>query len=202
MSSSRNGWPWRAAVVTGLASAVALAAAVGLAAGLQLRQDLGPAGGRVQAIAADLAARRTATPRTATPRTATPRPAPLRAPSRVAARIVDARGGLVTSTGPQGLFRRGSAPWWQRLATVAVGWQLLDGAVAAERRLPSGERLLVRAPLARGTGTIGAAAWGIIGGAVALLAGAIGAAAGWWRSRLGGRTRRMAAAAEGIASGR
>jgi signal transduction histidine kinase len=192
MTTSRIGRPWRAAAVTALASALALAAVVGLAAGLQLRQDLGPAGQRVEAIAADLAASRTAAAR----------PRPLRAPSRVAARIVDEGGRVVSSTGPQGLFARGGAHWWQRLATVSVGWRLLDGAVAAERRLPSGERLLVRAPLARGTGTMGAAAWGILGGAVALLAAAIGAAVGVWRSRLGGRTRRLAAAAEGIASGR
>jgi signal transduction histidine kinase len=192
MTSSRIGRPTRAAALAALVSAVALTAVGALAVGLQLRQDLSPAGERVNAIAAELAASRAAGTR----------PTALRAPSRVAARVVGEGGQVLASTGPQALFGRGGAPWWQRLATTAVGWRVLDGAVAAERVLPTGERVVVRAALPPGAGSMSGAAWGLLGGAVLLLAIVIGAVTGWWRSRLGARTRRLAQAADGLASGR
>lgn len=185
--------PWRTALAALLGCGLLLGLVAALALGLGLRREAARTGDPLAAAAGRAAAAMDpATP--ATVRRALH-------DTGVAARLVGSDGRVRLQSGPAQPWDAGDAGPLGRLATAGAGWSLRDGAIEATRTLPGGDRIVLRAPLPPGAGTVGAAGppvWGAVGG-LALLAGALGWIVGRRRDR---RLGRLAQAARAIAAGR
>ena len=192
---SRSRRPWRAAITTVVATAIVLALVAALALGLDLRREVGrtadPLADRVDAVAAALDPGRTTQAQTLLEQTG------------ASARLLGPAGRVRIETGPGGpIWDAGPPEAAGSLAvTGAAGWTLRDGAVEAARALPSGGRVVLRAPLPAGAGTIGSAGPPVIAAiaALSLLAGLVAWMLGARTSR---RLRGLSAAAEALAAGR
>ena len=187
--------PWRAAIATFAATALAL----GLVAALTLGRDIRREVARTADPLAQAADRTAATIDPARPARA--REA-LEA-SGASARLIGPGGRVRIETGPGGaVWEAGDPAPAGALATARVGgWALRDGAVEAARALPSGGRVVLRAPLEPGAGTVGSAGPPVIGAIalLSLLAGGVAWALGTRRER---RLARLTAAAHALAASR
>jgi signal transduction histidine kinase len=177
------------------ATALALAIVAALALGAGLRDEVSRAGDPPARTADGLAARidpaRTAEARA------------LLASSGADARLIGPAGRVRLQTGPdEAVWRAPGASWSAALATAGSGgWTLRAGAVQASRSLANGQRIVLRAPLPAGAGTM---PWPgpplIVAGIVlSLLAGLAAWLLGARRAR---RARGLAGALEAMAAGR
>ncbi len=121
--------------------------------------------------------------------------------SDVPARLLSPAGRVRVQTGGAAVWAVAGPGLMGALATARVnGWSLRDGAVQARRALPSGGAVVVRAPLAPGTGGVDALAPILI--AVCALS-LVGGALGWvLAARSGRRLMAISLAGEAMAAGR
>lgn len=185
--------PWRAAIATFAATAVALGLVVVLALSLEMRDDIARTADPL-ARAADAAAGRVDPARSADARA-------VLASSGVAARLIGPAGRVRIQTGDGSLWSAGGPGRIGALATVrADGWSLRDGAVEARRSLASGGAVVLRSPLPAGVGGVGAIGPILIAiGLVSLIAAGLAWLMG---ARAGRRLMHLSLAAEAVAGGR
>lgn len=185
--------PWRAAIATFAATAVALGLVVVAALALEIRDDAARSGDPL-AQAAAAAAGRIDTARTAAARTTL-------GEAGGAARLLGPAGRVRAEAGDAALWEAGDPAPIGALAAIRVdGWSLRDGVVEARASLPSGGAVVLRAPLPAGTAT----ATGTAGVLVPIVLLSLLAAAAVWilASRQARRLRDITLAAEAIAAGR
>jgi signal transduction histidine kinase len=195
MSASRgSGRTWIPAVAVGAAAALGAFAVGGAALALQARHDVAAAGDALARRTDRLAAGARLLPPASVVR-------PLIAGG--GARVVSSRGRILAQSGPRVLWQRGDPGWTAGLTTMGVGgWRLLDGGVESRSPLAGGTRLVTRAPVPMGAGTVGGAALGVLLGGAAVVGIAAGLVTFVAARRRAAAAGRLLSAAESLAAGR
>jgi signal transduction histidine kinase len=191
--SHRPRRPWRAAIATFAATAVALGLVAAVALALEIRDDVARTGEPL-AQAAAATAGRIDPARTAAARATL-------AEAGGAARLLGPAGRVRVEAGEASLWDAGDPAMIGALAAIrADGWTLRDGVVEARGALPTGGAVVLRAPLPAGAAT----ATGTAGVMVPVILLALLAAAAVWilASRQARRLRDITLAAEAMAAGR